>query len=98
MTANAVTEEQAQSLAELLHARRIVVRGDIKPVGIPEGRRSIFPPRHIQQPPVRSVAIARRRRLAASGPMPPSLACKFTVGELAGMRIVSDEVREKGAL
>jgi hypothetical protein len=28
--------------------------------------------------------------------MPPSLACKFTVGELAALRIVSDEVREKG--
>jgi hypothetical protein len=28
--------------------------------------------------------------------MPPSLACKFTVGELAALRIVTDEVREKG--
>jgi hypothetical protein len=28
--------------------------------------------------------------------MPPSLACKFTVGELAALRIVTDEVWEKG--
>jgi hypothetical protein len=28
--------------------------------------------------------------------MPPSIACKFTVGELAALRIVTDEVREKG--
>jgi hypothetical protein len=28
--------------------------------------------------------------------MPPSLACKFTVGELAALRIVTDEIREKG--
>jgi hypothetical protein len=34
--------------------------------------------------------------LAASGPLPPSIACKFTVGELAALRIVTDEVREKG--
>jgi hypothetical protein len=28
--------------------------------------------------------------------MPPSIACKFTVGELAALRIVTDEVRERG--
>ena len=42
------------------------------------------------------MAIARRRHLAASGPMPPALACKFTVGELAVLRIVGDEVRQHG--
>lgn len=94
--ANAVTDDQAQELASLIHARRLVVRGEVKPVGIPPGRPSIFPPRRLQRAPVRSVAIARRRHLAASGPMPPSLACKFTVGELAALRIVTDEVREKG--
>jgi GTP-sensing pleiotropic transcriptional regulator CodY len=52
----------------------------------------IFP----ERAPVRSVTIARRRHLAASGAIPPSLACKFTVGELAALRIVADEVRENG--
>ncbi len=94
--ANAVTDDQAQDLASLIHARRSVVRGEVKPVGIPPGRPSIFPPRRLQRAPMRSVAIARRRHLAASGPMPPSTACKFTVGELAALRIVTDEVREKG--
>src|SRR5205085_6375345 len=59
-------------------------------------RASIFPPRRLQRAPKRPVAIARRRHLAASGPMPPSLACKFTVGELAVLRIVGDEVRQHG--
>jgi hypothetical protein len=95
-SAHAVTDDQAQSLAELIHARRLVVRGEVKPIGIPPGRPSIFPPRRLQRAPLRSVAIARRRHLAASGPMPPSVACKFTVGELAALRIVTDEVREKG--
>jgi hypothetical protein len=94
--ANAVTDDQAQELATLIHARRLVVRGEVKPVGIPPGRASIFPPRRLQRAPVRSVAITRRRHLAASGPLPPSLACKFTVGELAALQIVADEVREKG--
>src|SRR4051812_24086457 len=49
-----------------------------------------------QRPPVRAQAIERRRRLAASGPLPPSLACRFTLGEVATLRIVADEARLKG--
>jgi hypothetical protein len=41
-------------------------------------------------------AIARRRRLAASGPKPPRLATHFTVGELAVLRVMADEARDKG--
>src|SRR4051794_26538978 len=92
LAASAVGDDDAQALAERLHARRSVLRGEIKPVGIP-GRPSIFPPRRLQRAPQRPVAIARRRHLAASGPMPPALACKFTVSELAVLRIVGDEVR-----
>ena len=96
LAAGAVGDDDAQSLAERLHARRSVIRGDLKPVGLPAGRPSLFPPRRLQRAPKRPVAIARRRHLAASGPMPPSLACKFTVGELAVLRIVGDEVRQHG--
>src|ERR671929_675913 len=96
LSAGAVADDDAQALAERLHARRSVVRDEIKPVGPPPGRPSIFPPRRLQRAPKRPVAIARRRHLAASGPMPPSLACKFTVGELAVLRIVGDEVRQHG--
>jgi hypothetical protein len=96
LAAGAVADDDAQSLAELLHARRGVLRGEIKPVGIPPGRPSLFPPRRLQRAPKRPVAIARRRHLAASGPMPPALACKFTVSELAVLRIISNEVRQHG--
>src|SRR5215211_6950504 len=95
-TAGAVADDNAQALAERLHARRGVLRGEIKPVGIPPGRPSLFPPRRLQRSPQRPVAIARRRHLAASGPMPPALACKFTVSELAVLRIIGDEVRQHG--
>src|SRR3954470_13516438 len=96
LAAGAVGDDDAQALAERLHARRSVVRGEIKPMGIPVGRPSIFPPRRLQRAPKRPVAIARRRHLAASGPMPPPLACKFTVSELAVLRIIGDEVRQHG--
>src|SRR5215207_5526884 len=96
LAAGAVADDDTQALAERLHARRSVLRGEIKPVGIPAGRHSIFPPRRLQRAPQRPVAIARRRHLAASGPMPPALACKFTVSELAVLRIIGDEVRQRG--
>src|SRR3954462_10020992 len=92
LAAGAVADDDAQALAERLHACRTVLRGEIKPVGRP----SIFPPRRPQRAPQRPVAIARRRHLAASGPMPPALASKFTVSELAVLRIVGDEVRQHG--
>src|SRR3954453_17209760 len=96
LAAGAVADDDAQALAEHLHARRGVLRGEIKPVGIPPGRPSLFPPRRLQRAAQRPVAIARRRHLAASGPMPPALACKFTVSELAVLRIIGDEVRQHG--
>src|SRR5215210_7217406 len=40
----AVADDDAQSLAEHLHFRRDVLRDEFKPVGIPAGRPSIFPP------------------------------------------------------
>src|SRR3954464_7840208 len=35
LAAGAVADDDAQALAERLHARRSVLRGEIKPVGIP---------------------------------------------------------------
>src|SRR5215213_7256991 len=96
LAVGAVGDDDAQALAERLHTRRSIVRGEIKPVGLPVGRPSLFPPRRMQRAPQRPVAIARRRHLAASGPMPPALACKFTVSELAVLRIIGDEVRQHG--
>lgn len=105
--AGRITDDQAQSLAETIEMRRGEVRGrDRVAVRAPEiaaaakaaGRPSHFPPRRPQPvSPDRRASLERRRRLAASGPMPPALACRFTTGELAALRIVADEVRERGA-
>lgn len=94
--AGAVTDADAQRLAETLEARRTVARAERKPVGLASGRPSIFPPRRVQRSPDRARSIERRRTLAASGPMPPTLACRFTTGELAVLRIVADAVRDNG--
>src|SRR5438067_12698021 len=51
LAAGAVADDDAQASAERLHARRGVLRGDIKPVGVPVRRLSIFPPRRLQLAP-----------------------------------------------
>ncbi len=96
-----VPDDQAEALGAALEARRKVLRGladqpavkSQKPLWSGPSR---FPPRRAQKAPDRRRSIERRRRLAASGPMPPALASRFTTGELAVLRIVGDEVAGKG--
>src|SRR3978361_1665372 len=95
-TSGAVDDTGAQSLAERLHERRGSIRAGIVPVGVPAGRVSLFPPRRRPVSPDRIASRDRRRLLACSGPMPPTLARRFPPGELAVLRIVADEVAEKG--
>jgi hypothetical protein len=58
----------------------------------PVGQGSLFP--HNRSPDQQR-SLTRRRRLAASGPMPPAMAAHFTTGQLAALRIVSDEIRDR---
>lgn len=97
--AGAFDDTYAQELAELIHQRRQAIRspgGHRAIVNAPTRRPSIFPPKRVQRSPDRAASIQRRRALAASGPMPPTLACRFTTGELAVLRIVADAVRDNG--
>jgi hypothetical protein len=96
LAAGVINDAAAQQLAEQIHERRQIARAERKPVGIPPGRPSIFPPRQYQRSPDRAASIRRRRLLAASGPMPPSLASHFTVSELAVLRIIADAVAANG--
>src|SRR3954467_11454801 len=95
-TSGAVDDAGAQSLAERLQERRGSIRAGVGPVGVPAGRVSLFPPRRRPVSPDRIASRDRRRLLACSGPMPPALASRFTTGQLAVLRILADEVAEKG--
>ena len=97
LSQGALNDDDAQRLAELIHVRRAVDKsvpgaGD----GRQEGRGRCYPFRKPQRPPVRSVAVERRRRLAYGGPLPPNLAWHFTMGESAVLSIIASEVRERG--
>ncbi|MCJ2009175.1 hypothetical protein [Methylobacterium sp. J-092] len=94
--AGALDDTAAQTLAELIEVKRGMIRERIVPVGIPAGRATLFPPRRPVASPDRLASRDRRRLLAASGPMPPALAARFTTGQLAALRIVGDEIAAKG--
>lgn len=99
--AGMLSDDDAQRLAEMIHAKRARVRaGNTLPTsGAAATPRpwSYFPPkRRPQRSPDRQRSLHRRRLLAASGPLPAALAPHFTTGELAALRIVADEVRERG--
>ena len=84
--AGALSDDDAQAAAEAIRERKLASAPKAPPP--PKARR--------QRSPDRQASIARRRHLAASGPMPPALAARFTQAEMAAFRIVSDEVRHHG--
>jgi hypothetical protein len=83
----AVPQERAENTVQRLN-----------PLGLGVNRAhgpTLFARARVQRPPDRVASLARRRHLAASGPLPPSLVARFTTGE-AVLRTVADEVRDKG--
>lgn len=97
--AGGLDDAQAQSLADAAQARRIALKGQGADASAPRRApisRKNYPPARKACCPDRAAARARRRRLAASGPMPPALAARFTTGELAALKIVGDEILARG--
>ncbi|MBE7202344.1 MAG: hypothetical protein INR70_31705 [Parafilimonas terrae] len=95
---NEEAQELASKLSEAMHARRRAIdaegSGPLRHLGTAlQGRcRSIFKPRRHQVSPDRAKSRDRRRKLALSGPMPPALAMRFTIGQLAVLGVVANEV------
>lgn len=96
-SAGQCTDDDATRLSDAIQARRMLGKAAQAAAGGGSLKGGCISRRKHQRPPVRSVAWERRRRLAASGPMPPALAQRFTTGELAVLRIVADEFRDRGA-
>jgi hypothetical protein len=88
-----LSPDEAQSLAEVIHERRARRAPSAFPA---RPHTSLFPPRPKSCVRLHPARVARRRGLAASAPLPPRLASQWTTGELAVLRILSDEAREKG--
>lgn len=100
--AGTVSDDEAQSLASMIEGRRAetrstdTVRNRAPYVPLHLGA-SFFPPKRRRQvSPDRAASMQRRRRLALSGPLPPSLAAGFTVGQLAALHVVVHAVAAHG--
>src|SRR4051794_35341369 len=74
--AGQVSEAEASDLSNLIEARRALPK--------PTRRRSGSRPRS-------GASLERRRRWSASGLLPPNLACKFTLGEVAALAVIAAE-------
>jgi hypothetical protein len=88
----ALSEDDYQRLWEAIQERRTETRPKLRAAASSAPRTSA----RRQRTPDRQASIERRRRLVASGPLPPPLAARFTWGEQAVMRIVGDECRAHG--
>jgi hypothetical protein len=97
VAAGQIGDDEAQALAERLEAQRKRLRPSATALGVAMGRKSLFPKRRPQRRPERSELIERQRRTAFSGPMPPSLASRFTLCELAVLAVVAREIEQRGA-
>ncbi|MDP4027005.1 transcriptional regulator [Methylobacterium sp. NEAU 140] len=82
--AGQVTEAEAETLSELIEARKI-------PPATPAA-----PRRAVGSRPRTDASLERRRRWAASGRLPPQLAARFTLAEQAVLAVVASEVMKHG--
>lgn len=91
-----LTDDEAGELAARLQDRRkastpMPAIGAVLPV-----KKLMFKRAPAQRSPDRARSIARRRLLAASGPLPPQLAANYTTSEMAALKVIADEVAIKG--
>lgn len=81
--AGVLEDDDAQALAEAVEARKAV-------------RAPTLPPRRAGSRPRSPESTERRRRWVASGLMPPTIACRFTMGEAAALSVIAAEVGKRG--
>lgn len=91
-----LTDEDAQTLYEAIHARRAVLEGREPGSRVRQGRPSIFPPKRPQRSPDRVASRYRRRHHARARWMPDTLADRFTDGEVAALAVVAQEHHAQG--
>ena len=85
-----VSEDEAESLSELIELRKAVGKADTAP------DRAGSPRKPVGSRPLTDASLERRRRWAASGRLPPALAARFTLAEQAVLALVAAETARRG--
>jgi hypothetical protein len=104
LAAGVISDDEAHAASLVIEERRRATTGGSSHIGgdrnnapatVLRGRLA-FPELRRQRSPDKQRSIERRRRLAASGPLPPLLASRFTTSWLAVLHIVGAEVKAHG--
>ena len=95
--AGSIADDQAQQLGELIQQRRRPAARGLSSTPIAAAPRYCIQRSPEQRSPDRRASIRRRREHSATGPLPPHLAAGFTTGELAVLKVISDEWLAHGA-
>ncbi len=82
--AGMISDDEAQAIAEAIEARKAIPAA------------AAAPRRRVGSRPRSPEAMERRRRQAASGWLPPRLASRFTLAEMAVLAVVAAEVARRG--
>lgn len=82
--AGQITETEAEALSNLIEARKLVPAAP----GAAQ--------RRVGSRPRTDASMARRRRWAASGWLPPAIAARFTLAETAALATVAAEIERRG--
>jgi len=90
-----ITDIDADKLSVAIEARRSAYRVQARQ-GVPRGAKPTERRPRACKSPDRTRSIARRRSVAMSGAVPSPLACKFTMGELAVLSLVAQQVQRRG--
>ena len=86
-------ERAIAGLTEAAEGRRAILKAFSQPKPPRPPAPAAKPSRPIS--PDRAASLARRRRLAASGALPPQLAAAFTQGEVAALAVIAREVQRR---
>lgn len=90
----AIDETAAAAVSEAVQARRTEMKGRQARQAL-SGSKPLTRPRRPVSPD-KAASLARRRRHAASGALPPQIAAQFTLGEVAALSVVAREVQRRG--
>lgn len=90
----AIDEAAAHAVSEGVEARRRVLKGQGDRKALSYSKPATARRRPVS--PDKAASLARRRRWAASGGLPPQIAAEFTQAEVAALAVVARECQRRG--
>ncbi len=89
-----LSDDEAHGVSVGVEARRKVLKGQYAHTALSAPKPT--PARRRPVSPDKATSLARRRRWAASGALPPQIAAEFTQAEVAALAVVARECQRRG--